>query len=194
MRFASSFTESGLTWASEGHPMMFDLDHGYAVLERTPAVLRALLVGLPPRWITSADRPEAWSPFDVVGHLIDGEETDWLPRARLILTHGRAQPFQPFDRQRHRRRNQGRSPEALVEEFTRLRSANLAALRALHLTPSQLALEGEHPELGLVTLAQLLATWVAHDLTHLAQITRTMARQYGEAVGPWRAYLPALQP
>ena len=173
--------------------MRFDLDHGCAVLERTPGVLRALLAGLPAPWTTNADRPDAWSPFDVVGHLIDGEETDWMPRARIILAHGRARPFQPFDRQRHRGRNPGRPVVELLEEFTRLRNANVEGLRALHLTPPQLALEGEHPELGRVTLGELLATWVAHDLTHLAQITRTMARQYGEAVGPWRAYLPGLE-
>jgi hypothetical protein len=172
--------------------MTFDLDHGCAILERTPVVLRALLMGLPAPWTTDADRPDAWSPFDVVGHLIDGEETDWLPRARIILAHGRAQPFQPFDRQRHRIRNQGRPLEQVLEEFARLRGTNLLALRALRITPSQLALEGEHPELGRVTLGQLLATWVAHDLTHLAQISRTMARQYRTAVGPWLAYLPAL--
>jgi hypothetical protein len=172
--------------------MNFDLDQGYALLERTPGVLRALLIGVPPAWTEAADRPDSWSPFDVVGHLIDGEETDWMPRLRTIQAHGRSRPFEPLDRQRHRGRNRGRSLDDLVEEFARLRTANLAALRALHLNANQLALEGEHPELGRVTLGQLLATWVAHDLTHLAQITRTMARHYKDAVGPWRAYLPAL--
>lgn len=172
--------------------MNFDLDHGYAVLARTPDVLRAQLAGLPADWTAAADGPDAWSPFDVVGHLIDGEETDWMPRARTILTHGRAKPFEPFDRLRHRDRNRGRPLEALLEEFARLRAANLAALRDLAPDAERLALEGEHPELGRVTLGQLLATWVAHDLTHLAQISRTMARQYRTAVGPWRVYLPSL--
>jgi hypothetical protein len=173
--------------------MHFDLEQGYAVLERTPHALRALLGGLPPAWTTVADRPDSWSPFDVVGHLIDGEETDWMPRARIILAHGRARPFERFDRQRHRNRNQGRPLDELLEEFARLRTGNLAALRSLQLAAPALALEGEHPELGPVTFGQLLATWVAHDLTHLAQIGRVMARQYRAAVGPWLAYLPALQ-
>lgn len=173
--------------------MNFDFDHGYAVLERTPHVLQALLGGLPSVWTEAADRPDAWSPFDIVGHLIDGEETDWLPRARVILVHGRAQPFTPFDRNRHRGRNRGRSLDVLLQEFAQLRAANLAALRSMQLAAPALALEGEHPQLGPVTLGQLLATWVAHDLTHLAQIGRVMARQYRTAVGPWRALLPALQ-
>jgi hypothetical protein len=172
--------------------MNFDLDRGYAVLERTPLVLRALLADLSPEWTTTADHPDAWSPFDVVGHLIDGEGTDWVPRARIILSDGPTRPFERFDRHRHRMRNRGRPLEELVEEFASLRAANLLTVRGFRLQPDQLALEGQHPELGRVTLGQLLATWVAHDLTHLAQIARTMARQYREAVGPWRAYLPAL--
>jgi hypothetical protein len=173
--------------------MNFDLEHGCAILERTPHALQALLGGLPPAWTNAADRPEGWSPFDIVGHLIDGEETDWIPRARIILAHGRARPFDRFDQQRHRQRNRGRPLDSLLEEFAKLRAVNLTTLRGLSLDAPALALEGEHPGLGPVTLGQLLATWVAHDLTHLAQVGRVMACQYRTAVGPWLAYLPALQ-
>jgi DinB superfamily len=172
--------------------MDFDLDDGMAVLERTPRVLVALLEGLPATWTTAEGDPGAWSAFDVVGHLIDGEETDWMPRARIILDQGADRRFVPFDRERHRSRNRGRSLASLLDEFARLRAGNVAELRRLRLRPAQLALAGEHPELGPVTLRQLLATWVAHDLTHVAQVSRTMARHYRQAVGPWRAYLPAL--
>lgn len=172
--------------------MTFDLPHGIAVLERTPAVLRALLAGLPPAWTAANEGPDTWSPFDVVGHLIDGEEVDWMGRARTILAQGPQRRFAPFDRFRHITRNQGRQLAELLDEFAALRQRNLAELRALDLDAARLQLTGEHPEFGPVTLEQLLATWVAHDLGHLAQIARVMARQYREAVGPWQAYLPVL--
>ena len=171
--------------------MIFVLDQAIGLLERTPAVLRSLLVGLSPGWDLGNEGPGSFSPFDVVGHLIDGEEHDWIPRARQMLAGGDTR-FVPFDRFRHRERNRGRSIDDLADEFSRLRTANLTALRGFGLTPGQLDLTGVHPEFGAVTLRQHLATWVVHDLGHLAQIARVMARQYAEDVGPWRAYLPVL--
>jgi DinB family protein len=174
--------------------MDFDLHHGLAVLERTPGVLRALLAGLPDVWTRQNEGPETWSPREVVGHLIEGERTDWIPRARIVLVQGPSTAFVPFDRTAHQRSMSARAPlEELIETFTRLRTDNLATLREWRLTPAQLQLTGIHPEFGLVTLKQHLSTWVAHDLGHILQITRTMARQYRDAVGPWRAYLSALR-
>ena len=171
--------------------MNFDLAQGIVILERTPAVVRELLEDLPAEWTATNEGPETFSPFDVLGHLIDGEETDWMERTRVILAQGPNRTFKPFDRFRH----QGAPPQTLaqrIDRFAKLRRRNLDDLRRLDLTPAQLALTGEHPALGTVTLSQLLATWVAHDLTHLAQITRVMAKQYTQAVGPWVEFLPAL--
>lgn len=159
------------------------------ILERTPAVLRSLLGGLPEEWVRAADGPGSWSAFDVVGHLIHGEKTDWIPRARHILEKGESVPFPPFDREAMFEASRGRSTEALLDEFAALRAQNVAALRALALTPEDLDRRGLHPELGSVTLRQHLATWTAHDLGHLRQIAQTLGRQYRDAVGPWRAYL-----
>jgi len=170
----------------------FDLDRSCAVLERTPAVARTLLGGLPPEWTSSNEGADSWSAFDIVGHLIDGEETDWIPRARIILAHGPDRRFTPFDRLRHLQLNRGRRLDDLIERFAALRGANLKTLRAFRLTPAKLTLTGGHPEFGVVTLRQLLAAWVVHDLGHLAQIARVMAKQYREPVGPWEAYLPVL--
>ncbi len=172
--------------------MDFDLTQGIQVLERTPAVLRALLSGLSRDWTHGNEGPETWSPFDVVGHLIEGEETDWIPRARIILAQSANRRFTPFDRFRHLATNGGWGLAELLDRFAALRLQNLATLRGFQVTEPQLALTGEHPELGPVTLRQLLATWVAHDLGHLTQITRVMARQYRSAVGPWEQYLPVL--
>jgi DinB family protein len=172
--------------------MEFDLNQSYVVLERTPTVLRSMLAGLPDEWTKSNEGPETWSPFDVVGHLIDGERTDWIPRARLVLAESGA-TFEPFDRFAHLRTNSGRTLGDLLDTFAALRAVNLTILRGWDLTPDQLDLEAEHPELGRVTLRQLLATWVAHDLGHVGQIVRTMARQYTGEVGPWRAFLKVLQ-
>jgi hypothetical protein len=163
-----------------------------AVLERTPDVLAALLSGLSEEWTTRNEGADSWSPFDVVGHLIDGELTDWMARLHIILRQEPDRRFEPVDRLRHITRNRGRALLDLLAEFRQLRERNLAELRALDLTAAQLQLTGEHPAFGTVTLEQLLATWVAHDLGHLAQITRVMAKQYREAVGPWQAYLPVL--
>lgn len=172
--------------------MNFDLEHAVAVLERTPAALHALLDDLPAAWTTPNEGPDTWSPFDVLGHLIDGEQTNWLPRARIILSDAADRRFAPFDRTRHLDTNRGHTLAELLARFADLRSVNLRELRGLHLTASQLVRTARHPEFGTVTLAQLLATWVAHDLGHLAQIARVMAKQYKQAVGPWEAYLPVL--
>jgi DinB superfamily len=172
--------------------MSFDLYHGIAVLERTPSVFRALLAALPDAWIVGNEGPDTFSPFDNLGHLIHGERADWMPRARIILAQGGNRTFEPYDRFAQVRESAGKSLAQLLDEFTVLRAENLATLREWRLTDEQLALEGQHPELGPVTLRQLLATWVAHDLGHLAQTSRVMAKQYREAVGPWRAYLPVM--
>jgi hypothetical protein len=169
--------------------MDFDLSSGTAVLQRTPWTIRTMLSGLPAAWTAGNEGPDTWSPYDVVGHLIHGERTDWIPRAEIILAQRPNRRFIPFDRFAQFRDSQGKSLEDLLEEFARLRSENLAKLLDWRLTEKELALEGEHPELGAVTLRQLLASWVAHDLGHVAQISRVMAKQYREAIGPWRAYL-----
>jgi len=172
--------------------MNFDLADAIGLLRRTPPVLRALVSDLPDAWLRSNEGPDTWSPFDVLAHLIDGEETDWIPRARIILARGPNPAFEPFDRFRHQRLNRETPVAALLERFAALRSENVSVLAGFRLTPRELALEGIHPELGRVTLRELLATWVAHDLGHIGQTVRVMAKQYGEAVGPWRRYLPVL--
>jgi hypothetical protein len=172
--------------------MEFNLDASIEVLARTPATLRALLGDLTEPWTRGTEGPDTFSPFDVVGHLIDGEETDWIPRARIILARGQSLRFEPYDRFRHRARNVDRSLASLLDEFAELRAGNLALLRSWHLTTGELDLPGEHPSLGPVTLRQLLAAWVVHDLGHLAQIVRVMSKQYYSEVGPWVPYLPVL--
>jgi hypothetical protein len=172
--------------------MRFDLTAGVAVLERTPRALRALLGGLPDVWTAPNEGPGTFSALDNVGHLIHGELTDWIPRARLILARGADRRFPPVDRFAHYHESDGKTLAELLDEFARLRGENLATLAGWHLTDAELELEGEHPAFGRVTLRQLLATWVAHDLGHLAQTARVMAKQYRDAVGPWRAYLPIL--
>lgn len=172
--------------------MDFDLNETVAVLRRTPGTLVALLDGLDASWIEAREGPDTFSPFDVVGHLIDGEETDWLPRARIILAGGPDPRFEPYDRFRHRTRNVGRSLQSLLEEFAILRAANLDLLGSWRLTDTQLDLQGIHPVYGPVTLRELLAGWMVHDLGHLAQVARVMAKQYREAVGPWVPVLPIL--
>ena len=171
----------------------FHLDESVAVLTRTPATLDALLRGMPDIWVRRNEGNDTWSAFDIVGHLIFGERTDWIPRARIILEHGEARAFDPFDRFAQFKESQGKSLEQLLDEFARLRKENLAALRTLNLQPEDLKRRGKHPELGVVTLAELLATWAMHDLTHLHQLSRVMASQYRQTVGPWSAYLGVLQ-
>ncbi len=170
----------------------FDLDEAIAVLERTPAVLRAWLSGLPPGWIEADEGPDTWSPFDVVGHLIHGERTDWIPRLRIVLEHGDEGTFDPFDRFAQFELSKGRTLDELLDELAELRRSNLETLRGLGLGAEDLARSSRHPELGGVTLSELLATWAVHDLGHIAQIARVMAKRYGSEVGAWRAYLPVL--
>ena len=172
--------------------MSFDLDRSIEVLRRSPATLRALLAGLSPAWVRGTEGTDTFSPFDVVGHLIDGEETDWIPRARIILAKGPDLRFEPYDRFRHRTRNTGASLDALLTEFDALRVKNLDLLHSWKLGPRELDLPGEHPSLGRVTLRQLLAAWVVHDLGHVAQVARVMAKQYTDEVGPWVPFLPVL--
>ena len=170
--------------------MEFDLTLGIAVLERTPPTLGTLLRGLGPAWTDATEGPETWSPYAIVGHLIHGERTNWVPRAQLILAQGPNRRFTPFDRVAPFRESQSESLDDLLDEFARLRAANLATLAGWRLTDTELALAGEHPEFGVVMLRQLLATWVVHDLGHIAQTARVMAKQFRDAIGPWRAYLP----
>jgi hypothetical protein len=172
--------------------MQHNLQDTVALLARTPAALDALLRGLPETWTLQNEGEKTWSAFDVVGHLIHGERTDWMPRTRMILQFGESKAFEPFDRWAQERESQGKSLAQLLDEFARLRSENLNELRALNLTPEDLARRGRHPALGVVTLSQLLASWAAHDLTHLHQVSRVMAHQYRDAVGPWSAYLGVL--
>ena len=172
--------------------MDLELTTATAVLERTPHTLRALLAGLGSDWTDATEGPETWSPYVIVGHLVHGERTDWIPRARLVLAQGPERLFAPYDRFAQFHESLGKSLIELLDEFARLRAENLAALADWGLTNAHLALEGQHPVFGTVTLRQLLATWVAHDLGHLAQTARVMAKQYRDAVGPWRAYLPIL--
>lgn len=163
-----------------------------AVLERTPSLLRALLGGLPEVWTSATEGPGTWSPYDVVGHLIHGEHADWIPRTEHMLAHGDTVPFAPFDREAMFAASKGKTLTELLDSFEQLRRANLARLAALHLTEAQLDRPGRHPALGAVTLRQHLASWVVHDLSHLAQVARVMAKRYRADVGPWRAYLPIL--
>jgi len=172
--------------------MRFDLGRSEDVLRRTPGTLRILLSDLDEAWIRGNEGPDTFSPFDVVGHLIDGEETDWMPRARIILARGPSIRFEPYDRFRHKHRNVGRTLESLLDEFARLRAANLDLLKSWHLNDELLQLPGEHPRLGRVTLRQLIASWVVHDLGHIAQISRVMAKQYRDEVGGWASHLPVV--
>jgi len=171
----------------------FNLQHSISLLSRTPAALDTFLRDLPEAWTFCNEGEKTWSAFDVVGHLIHGERTDWMARAKMILERGETQAFTPFDRWAQERESEGKSLGQLLDEFARLRAENLNQLRALNLTPKDLARRGLHPKLGVVTLSQLLATWTTHDLTHLHQISRIMAHQYREAVGPWKIYIGVLQ-
>lgn len=173
--------------------MAHDLSHTISLLTRTPAALDALLRDLPEAWTMRNEGDDTWTAFDIVGHLIHGERTDWMPRTRRILESGDTRPFDPFDRLGHVTESRGKSLPELLDEFARLRAENLEQLRALNLQPSDLERRGLHPALGTVTLSQLLATWPAHDLSHLHQLSRVLAHQCREAVGPWSAYLGVMQ-
>jgi hypothetical protein len=171
--------------------MELELEHAIQILRRTPATLNSLLRDLPEPWLINNEGPETWSPNDIVGHLIHGEESDWIPRAKIILEHGEARPFDPFDRFAMLK-SKGKPIAELLDTFTRLRTQSLQQLESLNLTPDLLDKRGTHPEFGVVTLKQLLATWVVHDLGHVRQIARVMAKQYRDEVGPWKAYLPVV--
>jgi hypothetical protein len=172
--------------------MEYRIEDAVALLRRTPATLTALLRGLPEAWTTSKAGPDTWSAYDVVGHLLHGEETDWIARARIILEHGESRPFDSFDRTAMFEKYREYSLDQLLAAFAQAREQNLATLSDLKITPERVALKGTHPALGTVTLSQLLATWAIHDLNHIGQIVEVMAHQYADAVGPWRAYLGIL--
>jgi hypothetical protein len=173
--------------------MEFELAHAIEVLRRTPATLNALLRDLPEPWLVQNEGPETWSPYDVIGHLIHGDETDWIPRAQIILEYGETKAFEPFDRVAMFAESKGKSVVELLDTFAQLRAEKLRELQSMNLTSDLLDKRGRHPELGVVTLKQLLSTWVVHDLGHIRQVVRVMSKQYGEAVGPWRAYLSILE-
>jgi hypothetical protein len=173
--------------------MSSDLQDTVALLTRTPAVLDALLRDLPDAWTLRSEGPGTWNAFEIVGHLIHAERADWMPRVRMVLESGESQAFVPFDREGAKRESQQSSLAQRLDEFARLRSDNLRELRGLNLKPEDLERRGRHPALGVVTLSQLLATWAGHDLTHLHQLSRVMAHQYRDAVGPWSGYLGVLQ-
>ena len=172
--------------------MTFHLEDTIALLERTPSTFHSLLATLPATWLTADEGPNTFTPYEVLGHLVHGERTDWMARAQLILAQGADRTFTPYDRFAPRHESEGNSMAVLLDEFADLRARNLTKLRSWNLTDRELDLEGVHPTFGTVTLRQLLATWVAHDLSHLAQTARVMAKRHREAVGPWRAYLPIL--
>lgn len=172
--------------------MRFDLESSLPVLERTPEVLAILLHDLSDVWIHTTEGEGTWSPFEVLGHLVHGERTDWIPRARRILEQGESVPFEPFDRFAMFTESKGKTLGNLLDEFRAVRAGNLEILRGWNLQAADLARRGQHPDFGAVTLGQLLATWVVHDLGHVAQVTRVMSKQYADAVGPWKAYLPVL--
>lgn len=172
--------------------MQFDLQQATELLKRTPATLNSLLRDLPTPWVVQNEGAETWSPYDIMGHLIHGEESDWIPRARIILEYGESKAFEPFDRVAMFEKSKGKSLPELLDTFAQLREANLRELQLMNLTAELLEKRGRHPELGEVTMKQLLATWVVHDLGHVRQVVRVMAKQYREAVGPWHAYLSIL--
>ncbi len=172
--------------------LIFNLTETIILLERTPRVLNAMLSGLPDKWLYANEGHETWSPFDIVGHLIHGEKTDWIARTRMILEKGTSQPFKPFDRFAQFEESKNKSISDLLEEFEQLRKENLHALRQLNLTPADLQKKGLHPDFGEITLKQLLATWATHDLSHIRQISRVMAKQYKTDIGPWAKYLPVV--
>ena len=173
--------------------MEFQLEQAIEVLSRTPVVLRSMLEELSDSWVYNNYGEKTFSPFDVIGHLIHGERTDWIPRAKIILQHGEAKPFEPFDRYAMYKDSREKSLAELLDTFESLRMKNLKALKAMKLTPEKLILRGTHPELGAVTLEALLATWVTHDLNHIAQIAKAMAFQYDESVGAWHPYISILR-
>jgi len=174
--------------------MKYNPTEAALMLSRTPAALDTWLRGVPSDWLYGTEGPETWSPFDVVGHLVHGERADWIARAKIILQHGETRAFDPFDRFAQFQTSRGKAVEDLLDEFASLRAANLTELDGLEIGAADYAKKGKHPALGVCTLEELLSTWVVHDLNHISQIARVMAKQYAEEVGPWREYLPILQP
>jgi hypothetical protein len=173
--------------------MKLELENVTEVLRRTPLTLDSLLRDLPEPWLVHNEGPDTWSPYDIVGHLIHGVEADWIPRAKIILEHGETRPFEAFDRVAMFEQSKGKSIAELLDTFGRLRAENLGELQKLNLTAELLEKRGMHPELGVVTLKQLLATWVVHDFGHIRQVVRVMAKQYRDEVGPWKVYLSILE-
>lgn len=172
--------------------MELQLDQAIEILRCTPSTLSAFLRPLSNDWLEKNEGSDTWSPFDVVGHLIHGEETDWIPRAKIILTDGEDRPFESFDRFAMFEKSKGKTIGQLLDEFAHLRERNVEELEKMNLTSELLVKRGRHPELGVVSLKQLIATWVVHDLGHIAQVARVMAKQYRDEVGPWEQYLPVL--
>lgn len=172
--------------------MKFETNKSIEILEKTPSVLQALLENIGEEWVMSNEGPETFSPYDVVGHLIHGEKTDWVPRAKIILDHGVSKPFEPYDRFAQYEESKGKTLKQLLEEFELLRKQNIQWLQSLSLTNEDFEKKGMHPSLGEVSLKNLLSTWVVHDLTHIAQITRVMAKQYKEEMGPWPQFFRIL--
>ena len=172
--------------------MQYSLERSYEILDKTPAVLQALLAGLPDDWVMPNEGPETFSPYDVIGHLVHGEKTDWVVRTKMILEFGNIKIFERYDRYAQYEESKGKSLQQLLDEFAAIRKENMAWFRSLNLTEEDLDRKGMHPVLGEVTLRNLLATWVVHDLTHIAQITRVMAKQYKEEMGPWPEFFRIL--
>lgn len=173
--------------------MKYNSNEAIAILEKTPLVLKSLLNGLDNEWVMCNEGPETFSPYDVLGHLIHAEKTDWVVRAKHVLALGVTQPFDPFDRFAHYEASKGKSLQQLFDEFEKLRRENIEWLQSLNLSETDLEKKGMHPALGEVTLRNLLATWVVHDLSHIAQVNRVMAKQYKTEVGPWAEYLRILK-
>ncbi len=172
--------------------MQYSITRSLEILERTPAVLQSLLAGLPDDWVMPNEGPETFSPYDVIGHLIHGEKTDWVVRAKMILEFGNTRTFERYDRFAQYEESKGKSLQKLLDEFAAIRKENMNWFKALNLTEGDLNRKGMHPVLGEVTLRNLLATWVVHDLTHIAQVTRVMAKQYKTEMGPWPEFFRIL--
>ena len=173
--------------------MHFDLDKTIKILERTPAVFKALFYELDANWATINEGPRTWSAYDILGHLIHGEQTDWIPRAEIILCDGYNKTFEPFDRFAQEKLSQGKTMEDLLEEFASLRESSLNQLKSWKLSEEDLDKKGVHPDLGEVSLKQLLATWTVHDLAHINQMSRAMVKHYANDVGPWKNYIKILK-
>ena len=181
-----------LKYGWKGWPMEMKLSEAMQILERGPRTVDQMLRGLPDEWVRATEGGNTWSCYDVVGHLIHGEVTDWLPRARIILEHGESRTFEPFDRLAQFKEDRTQPIERLLDRFKEVRERNLNALRGMHLSSEDLSRTGIHPADGIVTLRQLISAWAVHDLTHISQISRVLAKQYEAEVGPWKAYLGVL--